>query len=49
MQLEIYDDFSYQLILNWYQKYQEGDIFDIEDPKLYFLFLILSLRLFIRN
>jgi len=35
MKLEIYDDSSYKLILNWYKKYQEGDIFDIEDPKTY--------------
>ncbi|GAA5091655.1 hypothetical protein GCM10023210_19410 [Chryseobacterium ginsengisoli] len=35
MELEVYDDFSYKLIFNWYKKYREGDIFDIEDAKTY--------------
>lgn len=35
MELEIYNNFSYKLIINWYKKYQEGDVFDIVDPKTY--------------
>ena len=35
IKLEIYDDFSYKLVFNWYKKYQEGDVFDIDDPKTY--------------
>lgn len=35
MKLEIYDDFSYKLIINWYKKYQVGDTFNIKDPKTY--------------